>query len=281
MKSFEQQYLALVKRAIEFGDKRMDRTKVGTRALFATQIRHDWREGFPLITHRRLGIAGALGEMYCFMNGITDNATLKHYGCNFWDANLKAFNERMDMPGNTSLGPVYGAQWRNFNGVDQLKNVLDEAKLNPTSRRLLVSCWNPADMEAMCLPPCYYSFQLFICNGKLSMLVNMRSVDLILGLPSDLIGHAYLQVALSQILGLGLGELVFNMADTHIYENHVEQAERMLEDTFAYQDGGYEYPYYANIAWKVNHADLMDFTPHAIWVAEAEQGLYYHFQMAV
>jgi len=281
MKQFEQQYLALAERAIGFGDKRMDRTKVGTRALFATQIRHDWSEGFPLITHRRLAITGAIGEMYCFMNGITDNAVLKSWGCNFWDANLKAWNKYNGYLCNDSLGPVYGSQWRDFYGVDQLQEVIEEARRNPTSRRLLVSCWNPAEMDEMCLPPCYYSFQLFIKDGKLSMLVNMRSVDLILGLPSDLIGHAFLQVALSQILGLGLGELVFNMADTHVYENHVVQAEQMLEDTFAFDKEEEDYPYYVNIAWKVGHKDLESFTPHNLWTVEANQGPYYKFEMAV
>lgn len=281
MKTFEQQYLSLVTRAIEYGDKRMDRTQVGTRALFATQLRHDWREGFPLITHRRLSITGAIGEMYCFMNGITDNEKLKAWGCNFWDANLKAWNERNGFVGNSDLGAVYGSQWRNFNGIDQLREVIEEAQRNPTSRRLLVSCWNPAEMHEMCLPPCYYSFQLFIKDGKLSMLVNMRSVDLILGLPSDLIGHAFLQVALSNILGLKLGELVFNMADTHIYENHVELAEKMIEDTNAFKVDEVDYPYYALVAWKNNTHNLEDFSPHVLWLVEAEQGPYYKFPMAV
>jgi len=282
MMRFERDYLELVSRAINDGDKRIDRTKVGTRALFATQIRHDWADGFPLITHRKLMPTGAFGEMYCFMNGFTNNKTLKAWGCNFWDANLKAWNERTGDLDNSDLGSVYGAQWRNFNGVDQLQGVINEAKANPTSRRLLVSCWNPAEMDEMCLPPCYYSFQLFIKDGRLSMLVNMRSVDLILGLPSDIAGHAFLQVALSQILGLKLGELVFNMADTHVYENHIETAKKMIDDTFAYIADDVPYPYVADFFWNKGPInDLIDFVPTLIMTAKLEQGPKYYFQMAV
>ena len=268
MQIFERNYIELVASAINYGDTRMDRTGVGTRALFATQLVHNWVDGFPLITHRQLGTKAAFAEMACWLKGITDVDELAKRGCKWWEANLQSYNERNKdryllpdgsvRPGcaglvaywekNRQLGHIYGSQWRNFAVAsednnsydlsDQLTNVLEEAKRNPTSRRLLVTAWNPTELRSMALPPCYYSFQLFIHGDRLDLLVNMRSVDVILGLPNDILGNAFLQLAICHELGKKPGRLIFSMADTHIYENHVELAIKMVAD--ARSSGGFQ-----------------------------------------
>ena len=291
MQSFEKQYLELVERAIHEGDPRMDRTGVGTRALFGETIRHNWSEGFPLITHRQLNPKQAIAEMYCFINGITNVDTMKQFGCNWWEANLQSFNQRKVAAATTNgarqhwernryLGPVYGAQWRewlNFNEetTDQLMWLLDEAERNPTSRRLLVTAWNPGQVDDMALPPCHYAWQIFIREDEyLDLKFEMRSVDIILGMPNDIIAYAFLQLGLCRSLGYKPGKLICSSADTHIYENHVEVAKEMLltiEDRPAAD-------------WKFTDdapISICNITPDKLQVVSIEQGPRFSFEMAV
>lgn len=294
MQTFELTYLRLLREAIDNGDKRNDRTGVGTRALFGRMLRHDWAEGFPLITHRKLNPTPAMAEMACFMRGFTDVDSFNEMGCKWWEANLADFNKRQvkkveDVYGvnsdrsydlleaNRDLGPVYGAQWRDYNweGVDQLRDVINRAKVNPTDRRLLVTAWNPVRTDDMALPPCHVLFQLFIEGDNLDVMVYMRSVDIVLGLPNDIIAYAFLQLAIANELGKRPGELVFTFGDTHVYENHVATASTMLAGANPPRlPAEWQYKDVAGLAAE-------EFIPANVEVYGYEQGPVYKFDMAV
>lgn len=223
MKNIEKDYEKLIEELLEAPHKN-DRTGTGTYSVFGRTIRHDMSLGFPLLTGKRVYHQYALAELLWILNGRTDMQYLHDHGVKYWDADYKR-SGRTD--GN--LGPVYGHQWRSFNGVDQLANLLASIKNNPTSRRLMVNAWNPADMPDMVLPPCHYGFQVYINDNKLSLMWQQRSADVFLGLPYDIAMYGALLEMLAKGAGLEAGELIGQLGDCHLYANHLNQAKEYLK----------------------------------------------------
>lgn len=229
---YEHSYLAILEKLVYSIDtsERNDRTCVGTQALFAQTLEHDWKDGFPLMTHRKFSYRPAVGEMTCFIKGFSDISEFDDRGCGWWNDNLEAFNTRNGTPDNTDLGPIYGALWRNFHGFDQLAWLMAEASINPHSRRLMVTAWDPSSQAKAVLPPCHYGFQIFIDGDQLDLLFNMRSVDWVLGCPADMTAYGFLQLAICRHLGKLPGKLRGNFGDTHIYNNHLAGADEILRE---------------------------------------------------
>lgn len=218
----ESGYQALILDVLQNGINRPDRTGTGTTAVFGRQIVfEDVAHNFPLFTNRKIYTKGVIGELCAFVRGATSVEELKSWGCNYWDGFAIE-----DAAPDYDLGPIYGAQWREFNGqdCDQLRDVIANLKSNPYSRRHLVSAWNPNELDEMALPPCFHAFQLFVSDGVLDMICLMRSVDICIGLPSDVFLHAMLLKLIAAEVGLIAGDLTFQTGDTHIYNNHLEQA---------------------------------------------------------
>jgi len=217
-------YLDLLKDALENGAVKPDRTGTGIRSLFGRQLRFDLAAGFPLLTTKKLHVKSIVHELVWFLKGDTNIAYLKANGVGIWD-------EWADADGD--LGPVYGRQWRAWEGkdgktTDQIAWVLNEIKRNPNSRRLIVSAWNVADIGAMKLPPCHLMFQFYVAAGKLSCQLYQRSADIFLGVPFNIASYALLTHLVARECGLGVGEFVHTFGDAHLYENHVEQAKTQL-----------------------------------------------------
>ena len=219
-----QQYHALLQDILQNGLERGDRTGVGTRGVFGRQMRFDLQQGFPLITTKRLHIRSIFIELLWFLRGETNIAWLKENGVSIWD-------EWADEHGD--LGPVYGKQWRSWAApdgrtIDQIQWVLDEIRTNPNSRRLIVSAWNPADVNDMALPPCHCLFQFNVAGGRLNCLLYQRSADVFLGVPFNIASYALLTHMMARATGLKPGEFVHTLGDAHLYLNHLEQAELQL-----------------------------------------------------
>lgn len=217
-------YLELLRDILEHGNAKEDRTGTGTLSVFGRMMRFDLGTGLPLVTTKKLHLPSIVHELLWFVSGSTNVRYLQESGVSIW-------NEWADE--NGELGPVYGHQWRHWakpdgSAVDQLAGLVVQLRRNPDSRRLLVSAWNPADVEAMALPPCHYAFQCYVTNGKLSLMFQMRSVDVFLGLPFNLAGYALLASMLAQQTGLAPGELIWCGGDVHLYRNHLEQARLQL-----------------------------------------------------
>ncbi len=218
------QYLDLLQRVLDEGDARVDRTRVGTRAVFGHQMRFNLADGFPLLTTKKLHTKSIVHELIWFLAGDTNIAYLKENGVSIWD---EWANE------NGDLGPVYGKQWRSWAGsdgrtVDQIAWVIDEIKKNPSSRRLVVSAWNPAELDDMALAPCHCLFQFFVADGRLSCQLYQRSADIFLGVPFNIASYALLTEMVAQVCGLKAGDFVHTLGDAHLYSNHVEQAQKQL-----------------------------------------------------
>jgi thymidylate synthase len=218
------QYHALMKDILANGHQRGDRTGVGTIGVFGRQMRFDLSEGFPMVTTKRLHLRSIIVELLWFLKGDTNIAYLKENGVSIWD---EWANE------NGDLGPVYGKQWRSWaapNGetIDQIQWVLNEIRTNPNSRRLIVSAWNPADVNDMALPPCHCLFQFNVMNGKLNCQLYQRSADVFLGVPFNIASYALLTMMMARATGLQPGEFVHTFGDAHLYLNHLEQAELQL-----------------------------------------------------
>lgn len=218
------QYLDLLARVLEVGDARLDRTGVGTRAVFGHQMRFDLAEGFPLLTTKKLHTKSIIHEILWFLSGDTNIRYLKQHGVSIWD-------EWADEKGD--LGPVYGRQWRSWaspdgRAIDQIKWVVNEIKTNPASRRLVVSAWNPADLDRMALAPCHCLFQFFVADGKLSCQLYQRSGDVFLGVPFNIASYALLTAMVAQVCDLEPGEFIHTLGDAHLYSNHVDQAREQL-----------------------------------------------------
>lgn len=217
----------------EEGDLSGDRTGVGTKRIFGWTGKL-WA-GTELLVPviKPVNIRAVLAEFWCFTNGITNVDELKAHGCNWWEANLQDANKRWGTPDNRDLGPVYGAQWvKPYEGAggaatDQLTNLIKTIKDNPTDRRMYVTAWNPEDFDRMALPPCYHGFQVFVNNGRLDIMWHMRSCDVILGLPHDILFHQFLMMALAAECGLSVGDMTITLGDTHLYQNAREPAQRM------------------------------------------------------
>ncbi|MDD9909242.1 MAG: thymidylate synthase [Ahrensia sp.] len=219
-----QQYLDLLKRVLETGVDRGDRTGTGTRSIFGHQIRFDLEAGFPVLTTKKLHLKSIIHELLWFLQGSSNIAYLKRNGVSIWD-------EWADDQGE--LGPVYGVQWRSWptaNGgsLDQIEALLHQIKTNPNSRRLIVSAWNPALVDDMALPPCHCLFQFHVAEGKLSCQLYQRSGDIFLGVPFNIASYALLTMMIAQVCELQPGEFVHTLGDAHLYHNHFEQAREQL-----------------------------------------------------
>ena len=219
-----QQYLDLLRHVMENGVDRMDRTGTGTRGVFGYQMRFDLSNGFPMVTTKKLHKKSIVHELIWFLAGDTNIGYLKENGVRIWD-------EWADENGD--LGPVYGKQWRRWEGpegkvFDQIKTVVEAIKSNPYSRRHIVSAWNPADVDEMALPPCHCLFQFHVANGKLSCQLYQRSADIFLGVPFNIASYALLVHMMAQICELEVGDFVHTFGDAHIYSNHFEQVKLQL-----------------------------------------------------
>jgi thymidylate synthase len=222
-----QAYLDLLREALETGAVKGDRTGTGVRSLFGRQFRFDLARGFPLVTTKKLHLRAIIHELIWFLNGETNIAYLKANKVSIWD-------EWADEGGE--LGPVYGKQWRSWEGADgrtfdQIADVVTEIKRNPDSRRLVVSAWNVADIERMKLAPCHCLFQFYVANGRLSCQLYQRSADLFLGVPFNIASYALLTHLVARECGLEAGDFVHTFGDAHLYSNHVEQAREQLSRT--------------------------------------------------
>ena len=219
-----QQYLNLLNRILTEGIQKGDRTGTGTLSIFGHQMRFDLREGFPLLTTKKLHLKSIIYELLWFLHGDTNVRYLQEHGVRIW-------NEWADE--NGELGPVYGHQWRSWpdykgGTIDQIKNVVDMIKHNPNSRRMLVTAWNPAEVDDMALPPCHCLFQFYVADGRLSLQLYQRSADSFLGVPFNIASYALLLQMIAQVTGLEAGEFIHTTGDTHLYLNHLEQAKLQL-----------------------------------------------------
>ena len=219
-----QQYLNLLQDILDNGHERGDRTGTGTRAVFGRQMRFGLADGFPMVTTKKLHLRSIIIELLWFLKGDTNIAYLKENGVSIWD-------EWADENGD--LGPVYGKQWRSWAApdgrvIDQIQWVLDEIRTNPNSRRLIVSAWNPADVNDMALPPCHCLFQFNVMDGKLNCQLYQRSADVFLGVPFNIASYALLTLMMARATGLEAGEFVHTFGDAHLYLNHMEQTRLQL-----------------------------------------------------
>ncbi len=222
-----QQYLDLLARILNEGAEKHDRTGTGTLSVFGHQMRFDLEAGFPMVTTKRLPIKAIVHELLWFLAGDTNIKYLKDNGVSIWDEWADA---------NGDLGPVYGAQWRSWptadgGSIDQIANVVDMIKRSPDSRRLMVTAWNPADVERMALPPCHCLFQFYVARGRLSCQLYQRSADVFLGVPFNIASYALLTMMMAQVTGLRPGEFIHTFGDAHLYSNHLDQARLQLTRT--------------------------------------------------
>ncbi|WP_206661086.1 thymidylate synthase [Propioniciclava flava] len=218
------QYLALLRHIVEDGVQKSDRTGTGTLSVFGHQMRFDLSQGFPLLTTKKLHTRSIFGELLWFLRGDTNIGWLHDNRITIWD-------EWADEAGD--LGPIYGAQWRRWEApdgrrIDQLADVIEQIRVNPDSRRLVVAAWNPADVGAMALPPCHLLFQFFVADGRLSCQMYQRSADVFLGVPFNIASYALLTQMIAQVVGLQPGEFVHTLGDAHLYLNHLDQAREQL-----------------------------------------------------
>lgn len=218
------QYLELMRHVLEQGAVKTDRTGTGTRSVFGYQMRFDLAQGFPLVTTKKLHLRSIIHELLWFLQGDTNIAYLKAQGVSIWD-------EWADGEGN--LGPVYGAQWRSWptpdgRSIDQISQLIEQIRATPDSRRLLVSAWNVGELDKMALMPCHALFQFYVADGKLSCQLYQRSCDIFLGLPFNIASYALLTHMVAEQCDLAVGDFVWTGGDTHLYLNHLEQAELQL-----------------------------------------------------
>ena len=221
------QYLDLMRHVRDHGTRKEDRTGTGTLSAFGYQMRFDLAEGFPVVTTKKLHLRSIVHELLWFLRGDTNVRYLREHGVSIWD-------EWADE--NGELGPVYGAQWRSWptpdgGRIDQITRVIEQIRRNPDSRRLMVSAWNPAEVERMALPPCHALFQFYVAEGRLSCQLYQRSADIFLGVPFNIASYALLTLMIAQVTGLAPGEFVHTLGDAHLYLNHLEQTELQLART--------------------------------------------------
>ena len=218
------QYLDLLNRILDEGVQKGDRTGTGTLSVFGNQMRFNMQDGFPLLTTKKLHLKSIIYELLWFLRGDTNVLYLQEHGVRIW-------NEWADENGD--LGPVYGHQWRSWpdykgGTIDQIANVIDQIKHHPDSRRMLVTAWNPAEVDQMALPPCHCLFQFYVADGKLSLQLYQRSADTFLGVPFNIASYALLLQMMAQVTGLEAGEFIHTTGDTHLYLNNLEQAKLQL-----------------------------------------------------
>jgi thymidylate synthase len=257
MNQLDKDYQSLLFDVLSSGVNKTDRTGTGTRSVFGKQIRHDMSDGFPILTTKKVAFKTMVTELKWFLRGDTNIKYLVDNNCNIWNGDAYKDYQRacaymLEMEDYTQeeyinriktdddfahtwgeLGPVYGKQWRNINGVDQLENLITGLISNPDSRRHLVDSWNVEQLEKMTLPPCHYSFQCYVNDGKLSLMWNQRSADLFLGVPFNISSYGLLLHLLCKETRLEPGELIGSFGDMHLYQNHIEQAKEQLDrDSF-------------------------------------------------
>lgn len=219
-----QQYHQLLQHILDNGVEKQDRTGTGTISVFGYQMRFDLSKGFPMVTTKKLHLKSIIYELLWFLKGDTNIAYLKENGVSIWD---EWANE------NGDLGPVYGHQWRSWTGsdgqiFDQIRDVLNQLKTNPDSRRMIINAWNVADLPKMALSPCHALFQFYVAKGKLSCQLYQRSADTFLGVPFNIASYALLTMMMAQVSGLEPGEFIHTFGDVHLYSNHIEQAKLQL-----------------------------------------------------
>ncbi|NCI47153.1 thymidylate synthase [Sediminibacterium soli] len=219
-----QQYQQLLRHILENGVSKTDRTGTGTTSCFGYQMRFNLQEGFPMVTTKKLHTKSIIYELLWFLRGETNTKYLTDHGVSIW-------NEWADAEGE--LGPVYGKQWRSWEGadgtvVDQVSDLIGQIKKNPDSRRLIISAWNVADLPKMALMPCHTLFQFYVAEGKLSCQLYQRSADVFLGVPFNIASYALLTMMVAQVCGLAYGDFVHSFGDVHLYNNHLEQAQLQL-----------------------------------------------------
>lgn len=277
-----QSYLNIVKKILDEGIEKTDRTGTGTIAIAGAMFEHDMADGFPLLTTKKMPFKVVTAELEFFIKGITDKQWLIDRKCHIWDewCNPKkvayAHDEKTKekMAKERDLGAIYGFQWRHFNapyqnydsdysgqGIDQLKKVIETIKINPNDRRMLVMAWNPGMLDQMALPPCHYGFQITVLNGKINLLWNQRSVDTMLGLPFNIASYATLLHLLAKETGLKEGKLVGFLADVHIYKNHLDGArEQLTRDPNKYKLPTIQTNNFKSIFdWQYTDTELIDY----------------------
>ena len=223
MTNIENEYKKLMETILYKGLDKADRTGTGTKSIFGTTIRHDMSMGFPLLTGKRVSFKAAKTELLWILQGRTDLKYLEDNGVKYWRPDY----ERSGRTDET-LGPVYGKQWRDFEGIDQLWQLVYNIRFHPNSRRLMVSAWNPAEMKDMVLPPCHYAFQVYVNDGKLDLMWQQRSADVFLGLPYDIAMYGLLLELLAKGSNMQPGQLIGQLGDCHLYNNHLDQAKIYL-----------------------------------------------------
>ena len=236
MSAMEKAYLEILRTILEQGVDREDRTGVGTRGLFGFQMRFDLSKGFPAVTTKKLAFKAVKSELLWFLEGSSNDNRLKELNGSertIWTDNAEAeyWKPKAKFPGD--LGRVYGVQWRSWQKpdggtVDQIKEVVERIQKDPTSRRLIVSAWNPGELDQMALPPCHVMFQFFVANGKLSLQMYQRSCDMFLGVPFNIASYSLLLHMVAQVTGLMPGEFVHVLGDAHIYKNHIDAVKEQL-----------------------------------------------------
>ncbi|MSU75225.1 MAG: thymidylate synthase [Candidatus Magasanikbacteria bacterium] len=281
-----QTYLNIVRRVLETGEPKADRTGTGTIAMAGAMFEHDMADGFPLLTTKKMPFKIIATELEFFIKGITDKQWLQERNNHIWDewcspakvpyAHDEATKKRM--AAERDLGPVYGFQWRHYNapyvsfdtdysgqGVDQLKQIVETIKKDPSSRRLLMLAWNPSMLNEMALPPCHYAIQITVINGRLNLLWNQRSVDTMLGLPFNIASYALLLHLLAKETGLKEGRLVGFLADVHIYSNHIEGAkEQLTRDPATYPLATIQTePFTSIFNWQAEDTKVLNYTSHS------------------
>jgi thymidylate synthase len=236
-------YLDLLQRILDEGRDREDRTGTGTRGVFGHHMRFDLREGFPLLTTKKLHLRSIAHELLWFLRGETHVASLQKEGVKIWDEWATAEQTARFGRKEGDLGPIYGHQWRNFgatkkadgsyenDGVDQIERVLEQIRTNPSSRRLIVTGWNPKEADEVALPPCHTLFQLYVQSGELSCQLYQRSGDVFLGVPFNIASYAMLTMMIAHVNGLRPGEFIHTLGDAHLYKNHLAQAREQLTRT--------------------------------------------------
>jgi len=251
----DNQYQNLLRGVLDKGVNKEDRTGTGTKSIFGATIRHDMSDGFPILTTKKIAFKTMVTELKWFLRGDTNIKFLVDNGCNIWNGDAYKKYSKLQVPHDHfetqkefieliktndkfaakwgELGPVYGKQWRDVNGIDQLENLITGLISNPDSRRHLVDSWNVEQLDKMTLPPCHYSFQCYVADGKLSLMWNQRSADLFLGVPFNISSYGLLLLLLCKETRLEPGELIGNFGDLHLYMNHLEQAEEQI-DRYSY-----------------------------------------------
>ncbi len=253
------QYLDLMRHVRDHGVVKEDRTGTGTRSVFGYQMRFDLARGFPVLTTKKLHLRSIIHELLWFLQGDTNIGYLKQNGVSIWD-------EWADENGD--LGPVYGHQWRSWptpdgGHIDQISQLVKQIRQNPDSRRLIVSAWNPADIEHMALPPCHCLFQFYVAEGRLSCQLYQRSADIFLGVPFNIASYALLTMMLAQVTKLQPGEFVHTFGDAHLYANHLEQCDLQLSREPRALPGMRINPEVDDIfGFRFEDFELVDYDPH-------------------